>query len=88
MPDLDDITQRLRKIEERNKRVEVDKAWEKSFFRISIIALVTYLVALIFLVLTELPSPYLNAFIPTIGWILSMKSTPILKKWWMKRRTP
>lgn len=81
----DDLQKRLEAIEERNRRVEAEKAWETSMFRVCLIALLTYLVAAIFLFSANLPHPFLNALVPTIGYILSTQSLPVVKKAWIRR---
>jgi hypothetical protein len=82
-PSFQNLHQRLEAIEERNARVEADKAWERSAVHIGIVACTTYIVATVFLLSAKLPHPFLNALVPTIGYILSMQSLPILKKWWI-----
>lgn len=80
------LEKRVEAIEERNLRVEADKAWETSFSRRSLIAAFTYLsIALYFLVI-GLPSPWLNAIVPTVGFLLSTLTLPFLKKLWIGRR--
>jgi len=80
-----DIEQRLRVIEERNARVEKDKAWEVSLTRRVSISLLTYLVALVGFVSIGSSRPFLDATIPVIGFILSVQSLPILKRWWARK---
>jgi len=82
-----DILTRLQSIEERNRKVEAGKKWETSYTRIFLLGAITYLVALIFLVLTKLPQPPLNAFVPAIGFMLSVQTLPIAKKWWLTLKT-
>lgn len=74
-------------IQERNRRVEQDKAWETSGTRRLVIAVATYVVAGVTLTLIKASNPWLTAFVPTLGWILSTLSLPPLKKWWISRRT-
>lgn len=81
-----DLLHRLEAIEERNARVEADKAWERSGFRIGLIALITYCIAAIFLLSVQLSYPFLNALVPTIGYLLSMQSIPAIKQWWLRKR--
>lgn len=76
---------RLSSIEFRNKRVELDKKWETSFTRRLAIAILTYVIAAAFLLLAEIPSPYLNALVPTGGYLLSTLSLMWLKKLWIDR---
>ena len=77
----------IESIKERNKKVEVDKAWETSFFRILLIGAVTYTIALVFLLLAGLAHPFPNALVPTIGYVLSTQSLPFVKRWWVARRS-
>ena len=71
-------------IKERNRRVEIDKAWETSKTRRIIIAFVTYVIIVIFLLMINAPSPWLIALVPAIGYVLSTLTAPFLKKWWVK----
>jgi hypothetical protein len=71
-------------IEERNKRVEIDKAWETSKTRRIIIAFMTYIIIVIFLMVINVPNPWLIALVPTIGYVLSNLTVPFFKKWWIK----
>ncbi len=81
-----DIEQELAQIKERNKRVEAEKAWEKSFSRIGAIMLITYIVACAALYAIGNDNPLRNALIPVLGFLLSTQSIPFLKQWWIKRR--
>lgn len=74
----------LQSIQERNKRVELDKAWEGSKTRRGIIALFTYVVVVIFLTIIGNGAPFVNALVPVCGYILSTLSLPVIKQWWIK----
>ena len=74
----------LKSIQERNLRVEADKAGETSTFRRAAIAVITYFIAVIFLFLISVPSPFLSALVPAGGFILSTLSPSFLKKFWVK----
>ena len=74
----------IEKIHERNQRVELDKAWETSFTRRAIIAILTYVTLVIFLLLINAPNPYVNALVPTLGFILSTMGLSVFKGWWAK----
>ncbi|MFH1053135.1 MAG: hypothetical protein V1740_01845 [Candidatus Woesearchaeota archaeon] len=76
---------KIKTIEERNKRVEADKAWEISLTRRIIIAVITYLIAVWFLWRIGNDKPWLNALVPTVGFVLSTLSLPYIKRWWIKR---
>lgn len=71
-------------IEERNLRVEADKAWETSNFRIFSITIITYIIAAFVLYFIGAKNFLLNALVPTIGFFLSVQSLPAVKKWWIK----
>lgn len=77
--------ERLEIIEKRNTRVEAEKAWEVSVFRIVSIMLITYVIAYGAFIVIGNDNALRNAFIPVIGYFLSTQSFPILKKWWMKK---
>ena len=74
----------IEQVKERNRRVELDKAWEISFTRALSICLLTYIVAVAFLVIIKDSNPYVHALVPVIGFYLSTQSLPIIKKWWSK----
>ena len=79
-----DLEKEIQAIKERNKKVEIDKAWETSSFRKVVIAFLTYLVIVIFFFGAGLPNPFVNAIVPAIGFVLSTLSLPIFKKIWLK----
>lgn len=58
-------------IKDRNKRVEIDKAWETSLTRRSIITI---------------EQAYLTALVPTGGYILSTISIEPIKKIWISKQ--
>ena len=81
-----EIQEQLNQINERNKRVELDKSWEVSFTRRLFISLVTYIVASIWLWNINEPNFLLKAIVPTAGYILSTLSIPQLKKIWINKQ--
>ena len=70
----------IKKLENRNKKVEADKSWETSNFRKISVAVITYLVILIIMYLLDFKDIFINALIPTFGFLLSTLSIDILKK--------
>ena len=42
------LEERVKKIEERNKRVELDKSWETSWTRKTLIMILTYIIVIIY----------------------------------------
>ncbi len=85
MDELSEIKIEIAAIQERNRRVEVDKAWERSGFRIVSITVTTYIVALLVMHTIGVQNYFLNALIPTVGYLLSTQSLPFIKQWWIKR---
>ena len=82
---MDNLEQRVQKIEERNIRVEMDKAWELSQTRTWFIAISTYLLILIFMLLIKDNHPFLNAFVASVGYLLSSATHEAIKKRWLKK---
>lgn len=72
-------------IKSRNLRVEADKAWETSSFRIVSISVITYVIASFVLYLIGANNFLLGALVPTIGYFLSTQSLPLIKKWWTNK---
>lgn len=74
----------IEKIKERNRRVESDKAWETSKTRKVLISVFTYFVIALFFIFAWIENPFVNAIVPTLGFILSTSSLPYFKNWWLK----
>jgi hypothetical protein len=81
-----ELEKEINKIKERNKKVEADKAWETSWARRIILAILTYIVIVIFFYVASLPKPFLNSIVPTLAFVLSTLTMPIFKKMWLKSR--
>lgn len=79
------VQQDIENIHERNRRVEADKAWEVSWTRRLIIAVVTYVIAGIWLVTIHDTVPWLKAFVPAGGYILSTLTLKMAKLKWIRR---
>lgn len=79
------LEQDIQEIKSRNKRVEADKAWETSWFRTIALTVITYVIAMLVLLLIDVEEYWLGALIPAVGFFLSVQSLPILKKWWLKK---
>ena len=77
------LEKRINMIEERNKRVELDKRWETSFTRRISICILTYIVVLLFSYLTnKFNNIFLSSLVPVIGFTLSTLSLGIIRKIW------
>ncbi len=81
-----DFKEEIDKIKKRNKKVELDKAWEISISRKIIITILTYFVIVIFFFSAELPNPWINPIVPALAFILSTSSLPLFKKIWINYR--
>ena len=79
-----DLETRLRTIEERNKRVELDKKWEGSWTRRGLLMIFTYLAIFLYFLAINIEHAYLNAVVPTIGFLLSTLTLPLFKRLWQK----
>jgi len=75
----------IKAINERNKKVEGDKAWETSYFRVFLISAIIYVIAVKALYLIGSDNYFLNALVPAIGYFISVQSLPFIKNWWIKR---
>ena len=84
MVTIQDLELEIEKIKARNKRVETEKAWETSWTRRIMIAILTYLVIAIFFIFVGTPDPLENAIVPSFAFILSTLTGPFIKKWWLK----
>ena len=84
MKSLEDIEREITKINDRNTRVEADKAWETSAARKLLIAVLTYAVIVLFFFFADFPKPLINAIVPTLGFLLSTLSIPVFKKLWIQ----
>lgn len=79
---MNSLERRIQAIEERNKRVEADKAWETSLTRRVSIAVITYFFALGFLFAINNDAPFFNAVVPTMGYLLSTLFLKSVRKVW------
>ena len=78
------LEEEVNKIKERNRRVEREKAWEVSWTRKIMVAVLTYVVVAIFFFYLGAPDPMETAIVPTIAFMLSTLSAPFIKKLWLK----
>lgn len=83
---LNDLEQRITKIEKRNRKVEGDKAWETSTLRKILIIVLTYIVAVLYLKIANTTNPFLGAVVPCVGFFLSTLTINLIKKCWLKKR--
>ena len=84
MTKLEILEKRLQRIERRNRRVELNKAWETSWTRKVLIALFTYLAIAGYLACIVHINPWINAIVPTVGFLLSTLTLSWFKALWQK----
>lgn len=82
MDKIKQLEKRISLIEQRNKRVEKDKAWETSMVRRSLLVFFTYLTLAIYFKFVLQMNPWLNAIVPTVGFYLSTLTLPFFRKIW------
>jgi hypothetical protein len=88
MTSIEKLEQRIEAIEQRNKKVELEKSWETSLFRKLTVVFLTYTVMVLLMHSINVSQPFVNALIPTIGFVLSTLSLPFLKQLWLNNRKP
>lgn len=79
-----DLEKRISVIEQRNKLVEINKAWEVSKTRRFLLFIFTYFSIGIYMTFIHIDKPWLNAVIPSLGFMLSTLSLPFIKNIWSK----
>jgi hypothetical protein len=82
MKNLEEITKRLEKVEQRNKRVELDKAWETSWTRKVLLIVFTYFAIGLYMMAIGVPHWWINAIVPAVGFLLSTLSLQYFRKFW------
>ncbi|MFZ2152544.1 MAG: hypothetical protein WAV41_00605 [Microgenomates group bacterium] len=80
------LEKRIKLIENRNKRVEIDKAWETSLTRKVLLIIFTYFSIGLYMKAIGVDNPWLNAIIPSLGFLLSTLSLPFFKKIWLSKQ--
>ena len=81
-----DLEAEINKIKERNKRVEIDKAWETSMTRKICIMILKYIVVIIYSYLVRnYNNIFLSSLVPVIGFTLSTLSLKLIRKVWEKK---
>lgn len=86
MTEIEKIKKEIEAIKVRNRRVELDKAWETSALRRFLVALLTYTLMVITMSIIKVDQPFLSAIIPTLGFLLSTFSIGVVKKWWISKK--
>lgn len=84
MISIEELENRIKKIEARNKAVELNKSWETSTTRRILLFIFTYLAIALYLKFIVGINPWINAVVPSVGFLLSTFTLPFFKKLWEK----
>lgn len=85
--DNKELENEIAKIKERNKKVELDKAWETSGTRKICICILTYIVVVIYShLINKISNVWLSSFVPVIGFTLSTVSLKLVRNVWEKNK--
>lgn len=79
---LADLQQRIENIEARNRLVDANKRWETSRPRRLLIVAITYVLMVATFFSLGVRSPFTQALVPTLGYLLSTLSLQIARKLW------
>ena len=83
--DNKELEKEILKIKERNKKVELDKAWETSWTRKICICILTYIVVVIYShLINKISNIWLSSLVPVIGFTLSTVSLKLIRNIWEK----
>ena len=83
--DNKELENEIAKIKERNKKVELDKAWETSWTRKICICILTYIVVVIYShLINKISNIWLSSLVPVIGFTLSTVSLKLIRNIWEK----
>ena len=84
MRNFKELESKIKEIDERNRRVEYDKAWELSYSRRFLLMLFTYLAIGFYLQAVNIERPWFNAIVPSAAFMLSTLTLPFFKGLWLK----
>ena len=80
------VEKEIEKINERNKRVELDKKWETSWTRRICIMILTYIVVVAYSYLVKsVNNIFLSSLVPVIGFTLSTLSLKLVCNIWQEK---
>lgn len=84
-----ELAQEIAQIQLRNKRVELDKAWETSWTRRICICILTYIIVVTYsYIVRNYDNIFLSSLVPVIGFTLSTLSLKYIRKVWEKILNP
>ena len=82
-----DLEKEIEQIKQRNKKVELDKAWETSWTRRICIMILTYIVVVIYsYIVQKYNNIFFSSIVPVIGFTLSTLSLKLVRKIWENKK--
>ena len=85
--DIKDLENEINNIKNRNKKVELDKAWETSWTRRICICILTYIVVIAYsYIVRNYDKIFLSSLVPVIGFTLSTLSLKYIRNIWENNR--
>ena len=80
------LEKEIEEIKSRNKKVELDKKWETSTTRKVCIAILTYIVVIVYsTIISKITNVFLSSLVPVIGFTLSTLSLKVVRNLWEKK---
>lgn len=86
MNEIEKLKFDIEKIKARNRRVEKDKAWETSWTRRIAIAISTYILITVFLIIIKVEQPLITSIVPAAAYLISTATLGYLKDWWLNKQ--
>lgn len=83
---MKDLEARVREIEKRNQRVELDKKWGTSWTRRLSVAAMTYMAVFVYLIVIDNDKPAANSIVPTAGFLLSALVMKSIRNIWQRNQ--
>ena len=85
--ELKELEEEIERINQRNKRVELDKKWETSWTRRICICILTYIVVIVYsYIVRNHANIFLSSLVPVIGFTLSTLSLKFIRKIWQNKK--
>lgn len=88
MTTIEDLEREIKIIQERNKKVEIEKRWETSLTRRVLLIVFTYLTIGFYLQAIRIPDAWLNAIVPALAFYFSTLTLPFFRNIWQKLQSP
>lgn len=83
----ENLEEEIEKIKSRNKKVELDKAWETSWIRRICICILTYIIVVIYsYMINSISNIWFSSLVPVIGFALSTASLKFIRRIWEKNK--